>query len=580
LFYDDTDSCFVESDEGYLFNIGVFIYRNEWNGNALRLFLEDCKNEELIELLERTRGQFCLVMYYKKELYVITDKAGATPIYCFRSGNTIEISNIFLPLAKNNNVSVNYNWIAQYLSQGKLENMYYFDKTAVNEISILDCGSVYTIGKNICQAKYYDISRGLEVGKYTNPSEIVNITEKILSHNLSFLRNADKICCDITGGFDTRTNLAILLHNNIKFSCGNQIPNEYKHPTNKGRYSDLAITNKIAGHFNLNIDTYNDTKFEPEREKCRQIAYDFYNDDGWTLSRRVGYYKYVRSKSKILITGLYGTELLVPYFHRWGQTHKTFDINAFLHRYYPYYDVMKDKYYSDEKYHGNLRIFLEYFLNQTYFQGFNEAGTYFQYLTFYRTFFSKYHGAVNAIIPTYSPYAEANFIRFMSQASFRAKSRYFIQRSIISRLNPELSNIETSHGYPATKISFKNFYKFVRILYPWGPHLQYIGPLDRLATFTVKLVSTMLIRIPKLYNFARLIYSRIARKEGYTEDKSSVGLLVLDQAGFQIDKKFSQMPISKIIDKDKLKKRSKTDYRIIGKINHLDRLLNDIGIIE
>jgi len=160
------------------------------------------------------------------------------------------------------------------------------------------------------------------------------------------------------------------------------------------------------------------------------------------------------------------------------------------------------------------------------------------------------------------------------------KSGYFIQRNIISKLNPELGNIETSHGYPATKITVKNLYKFIRMLNPWEPNIQYRGPLKRLTWFTIRFASTRLARVPKLYNFGRWIYSRIARKEGYTEDKSSAGLLVLDQAGLQIDKKFNKMPISKIIDKDKLKKRSKTDYTITGKINTLNRLLSDVGLIK
>lgn len=584
LFYNENDSCFVDSDKGYLFTIGVFIYKNEWNDNALQLFLEDCEKEDgFTELLTKTRGQFCLVMYHKKKFYVITDKAGATPIYCYRSGDTIEISNIFIPLAKNNNISLSYDWIAQYVSGGKQGNMYYYDKTPANEIAVLDCGSVYTVGKDMRETRYYDICSGLKMGKYVDPTEIVNTAEKMLSDNLSFLRNVDKVYCDITGGFDTRTNLAILMHNNTKFNCGNQIPTEYRHQLNTGRYSDLVITKKIADHFNLNIDTYSDTKFNSEREKWREMAYDFFNgEDSWTYSRRAGYYNYVKNENKILIAGLYGTELLAQshYYRRCGRTRKTLDINSFLHRYYPYCDVMKDNYYPEERYHKNLRNFLESFLEHTDFQNFNDAGTYLQYLTFYRTFFSKYHGAVNAIIPAYSPFAEANFIRFMVQTSFKAKSGYFIERSIISKLNPELGNIETSHGYPATKITVKNFYKFIRILNPWEPNFQYVGPLNRLTTFTIKLVSAMLIRVPKLYNVAHLIYSRIARKERYTEDKPSTGPLVLDQAGLQIDNIFNQMPISQIIDKDKLKKRSRTDYAITGKINTLNRLLSDVGLIE
>lgn len=578
LFYNENDSSFVELGKDCIFNIGVFIYRNEWNGNALQLFLEDYKKENnLAKLLNKTRGQFCLVLYYKKKVYVITDKTGATPIYCYKNGDTIEISNIFLPLAKNNNISLNYTWIEQYLSQGNIKEVYYFDKNIANEISILDCGSIHAVNKNICQTKYYDICIDLEIGKYKDPEEVINTTKKILSNNLSFLKNDDKIYCDITGGFDTRTNLAVLMHNNIKFNFGNQIPTEYKHLTNRGKYSDLAITKKIADQFNLYLYTYTDTKFKPEREKYSEMAYDFLNTvTDWIHSRRLGYYNYTKDnlKNKILICGLYGGELLTQCIYRCAQSHENFDIDKFLHRYYPYCDIIKDEYYSEKKYYNNLKTVFANILNNIYFQNFNDAETYIQYLTSYRTFCSKYHGIANAIIPTYSPYVEANFMRFMIQTSCKLKSRYLIQRSIISELNPELGNIETSHGYPATKITFKNFYKFIRIFYPWEPHLQYIGPPRRLIGFLCRKLLGVIILNSKIHNFATSIYGYITHRESwcYLYGSTSTNSLALDQ----IEKSFKKMPVFKIIDKDKFKKRIKRDYLLIKKINNLNQLLSDI----
>ena len=584
LFYNEDDACFLEPDKYYLFNIGVFIYKNEWGGNALRLFLEDCEKEaEFTQLLRRARGQFCLVMYYKEKFYVITDKVGAIPIYCYRSGDTIEISNIFLPLAKNNNISLNYNWIAQYVSQGKQKGgtYSYFDRTLANEISVLDCGSAYTLGKNMHEAKYYDIRSGLEIGKYTDAQEVSDIAKKMLSDNLLFLKNANNVYCDITGGFDTRTNLAILMHNNIEFSCGNQIPIEYKDLSNKGRYSDLAISRKIADRFNLGFHNYTDAEFNLEREKWHEMAYDFFGEDNWTYARRAGYYAYLKDRYRILISGVYGGELLVQYYGPCGYTPEKFNMNAVLHRYFPYCDIMKDEYYSEEKYRESLRNVLEDFVSHTDFQRFDDAGTYFHYLTFYRTFFSKYVGAMNAIIPAYNPYQEADFIRLMAQTSFKLKSRYFIQRCIISELNPELGDIETSHGYPATKVTFKNFYKFTRLLYPLEPSLQYIGPFDRLMTSAAHLFRRIILSLsPSLHPFAVSAYGKITGQAKYIEEVFSTYPLMLDEAVLQIEEKFREMPVSRIIDKHKLKQRNKTYYLLMGKINNLNRLLNDIRIIE
>jgi hypothetical protein len=583
FFYNGNDASMINDGEDSFFIIGVFVYKNEWGNTALKLFYDDLKKgENLSTLLSKTHGQFCLILNYQKKLYIVTDKAGGIPVYCYKKDDSIDISNIFLPLAKNNKVSLNYHWLAQYLSQGNksnIANVIYLEKTVVNEIDLLDTGSIYSFNGSCSKEKYYDIESDIELGKYTDSASVISTTKKILSDNTSFLDNERKIFCDITGGFDTRTNLAMILKKRSDIDTGNQIPTEYSYESNTGKFSDLKLSNEIVKKFNLHFYRFDETKFEPEREKYYDVAYDLFSleEKGWTYPRRLAYYNYIGNtiKDRILVTGLYGTCTLTDLVYPENLTGDTNNIDEFLHQYYSYTDLLDSQFYTKEKYFDNLKIAFDSIFSKIGSHTLSDAGTYIFYLTFFRQKFSRYHGNTNTILPTYSPYIEADFIKFMFQVSARLKRNYVIQRTIISDLNPELGEIDTTHGYPATKITIKNFYRFIRILYKKEANFNYIGPIDRLISKFVGYIINLVKRNKWSRNIALNIYSRIHKNEKYQEFELSE----YKKSIATIENNMDNMPIFKIIDRKKFKDYTKNDDWMVYKILHLNRLLIDIKIL-
>ena len=76
FFYSEGRDSFIKHDQYFISNLGVFIYKNNYNKNALKLFMEDLlSGKDLKELLlsKNTRGQFCLIIYYQNKLKLITD---------------------------------------------------------------------------------------------------------------------------------------------------------------------------------------------------------------------------------------------------------------------------------------------------------------------------------------------------------------------------------------------------------------------------------------------------------------------------------------------------------------------------
>ncbi len=432
LFYNENHKSIIELKDNFAANIGVFIYKNKWNRDALCLFLEDLNNGfDLIELLQNTHGQFCLLLYYKNEFHLITDKVGTIPIFAYVKNNIVEISNIWLPLAKNNAVSLNYQWMAHYISHIASSNNSCYDKTLASEISILNYASIYSIGKKLTSKKYYDFKKDLIFSRYDDLEDIVNVAQKIISDNFAFLKNTNGITCNITGGFDTRTNLAVLLHNNIQFSSGIELPIGHNSLLTKGKYSDLVISKKIAEHFNLNFDIYTEKKTKTDEIKQKK-----YSDLNYLLfetryiSTRMDYLFDAAKKHKIMITGIFGSEIVNQCFHEL-QGYRDFDANLFVRQSYSYIDIIKNKYISGREYHDKQAAMLNNILADSSYQKTEDIATYLSYFAFYRTDFSRAFGAYNCAIPTYSPYLEADFVKFSMEVPFKLKGRHSIQRIII-----------------------------------------------------------------------------------------------------------------------------------------------------
>ena len=105
FFYSEGKQAIYKKEQFFISNLGVFIYKNHYNNYALKLFMDDLLSGKKLEdllLSESTKGQFCLILYYKNEIKIITDRLGYFPVYVFQKGPNISLSNSMLLLAKNN----------------------------------------------------------------------------------------------------------------------------------------------------------------------------------------------------------------------------------------------------------------------------------------------------------------------------------------------------------------------------------------------------------------------------------------------------------------------------------------------
>jgi asparagine synthetase B (glutamine-hydrolysing) len=205
---------------------------NNFKNWITNLYLENGLN-----FINKIKGDFCILIYEKGNIFCFNDYFGFTPIYI--SEDNSMISNDFCVISKLYN-EINYNAIPEHILYNRLIK----ESTFLKNVKNLQ-------GANKIQFNYNQINRE----KYWKPKQIQknkinkNITIKylvnLISSNTSFFFNfylPNKTVVTLTGGKDSRSALAAMLHSKIKptgISYGN--------PDSK----DVVYAKKIANELNL-----------------------------------------------------------------------------------------------------------------------------------------------------------------------------------------------------------------------------------------------------------------------------------------------------------------------------------------
>ena len=581
FFYTKGNESIYKTGDSFLANLGVFIYKNEFNKKALQLFFHDLqKGLSLTELLlsDDTRGQFCLILYdinNDSELKIITDRLGYFPLYCYFSGNIVEISNSFMALARNNKASLNYQGIAEYLSEN-VRGHACCDKNIVSEINFLEGGSVYTLReRGMAHERYYNLKDDLKIARYDSFDEVVRFAEDILTENLSFLKKVEgTVYSDITGGFDTRLNLVNLLHSNIKLHYGVQLPAEYDHYTNIGKYSELKIVKQISQVSGIDVELFNESDYWSKKEFIDDIAFNMSNK--LTYNRRTGYFLRLKEKKDVnlIVSGISGTELLrqpcITYFNK----HKMMHMDEFLRGYYPLVNVMKDDLLKEETYYDNLKDYFGRHLDGLEYEKVEDVGAYIDYFAFYRTHFCKYLALANSVTPFYTPYGDFRFAKIMYETAFKVKEKFRIQRKIMAKRLPEAASINTTRGFPGTIVTHSNFYKFIHMISRNIPQ-QYFSLKRRINDRVSLALLRFLFKHEKSYNALNSILKIKGEQNSKLnlEHRREIEIIPVLKKTLRMD-----LPVFRIVDKDKLKNQVRKDcnFNILNRVLLLNRILMEI----
>ncbi len=571
------ESIFKFNDD-FICNLGVFIYKNNFNNQALNLFFNDLNSGKKLEdllLSNDTRGQFVLIIYHNKKLKIITDRLGYYPLYIFKKGSEISFSNSMLALGKNHKCSLNMIGISQYLS----ENYKYLtyaccDQTLFNEVSYLKAGTIYDLDVNLSEKNYFDLSQNIKIGVYKSLDEVVQKAEDLLTGNLSFLKNVEgNIHSDITGGIDTRVIIAILSKLGINFDVGLQAITEYDDFSNHGKFSEINVVKKIVDHKKINYELFSDDKYAVNSKLIEDIT--FFHSNKQTYNRRTGYFYNVREKNAdIIISGLSGTELLRLSYFKYFQKNEKLNLDNFLHEHVEQVDILHDNLVNEKDYYNHLKNFYHNNLKNVDCKNDRDLASYIDYFAFYRTHFCRYLSLANSFLPFYTPYGDFPFASFMYQVSYDLKEKFRIQRYLLNKLDKKLASFYCTRGFPLEKVSIKNFYKYKNMLGKDIPQ-QYFSLNQKFSNFYSKNLIKFLFNNKKIYKtfFKNKNRNDKEKKNLWNMPNNTNIIEDLDE----LTKK--DLPVFDLVDKKKLIRYVQKDcnYDVYNRVNNLNRILDYIN---
>lgn len=437
IYQDSNDQ--MHTSQGYTFyNIGTLSYKRAWRKKALELICHDLeKGESIQNIMQNTGGQFCLIIHRHQDVCVITDKMASFPVFKYEDPNRVNISNIFLLVAKHGHVSMDYQSIAEYLSFD-----YCFHSTFFNEIEHLEMGTLYQFGEESKIKQYDDYLSGLRFNKYRTLEEISQKSKEIMLQNFSFLRPKDKVFVDITGGFDTRTIAVMLNHMNLNFVggiCGEQILKE----------ADIAaqVAEQLAVNFFDNIKITDQEKFSKILDRHFKITngvpilYD--------SSELINYYEFINRNFDIHLTGFAGSQLWDNFLPRLGFFSSRLKLTALFEKYYKYKNIFDNRLMTQKRFYNDLSKKIKQLFIKIGSNRHEDVASFFTTSTFSKYYHGSLLGTHNTIMPIYAPFLEANFAKIMIETSFKIKNNRSIQRTLITELNENLSLLMTSHGFNA-----------------------------------------------------------------------------------------------------------------------------------
>ena len=255
------------------------------------------------------KGSFVLLIedFLTYNVRIITDALNVLPLYYSFKDNILQISSNTKLILDSGFISKNLDELAlteQLIFDYMLEDRYFY-----KDIRKIENACIYNFSKDGLQIDiYWNVDR-LYHNKLFSKKESLELLSSLLKENVElYTSDVTKVLVSLTGGFDGRTNLAMLNKAPENFLCYS-----YGKPGSR----QIEVPKLISQKLNINYTPiYLDDEFESEYKKNAEKVIVFSN--GTAPISRANYpfaYKKLNSFSDLILTGLFGSEILRP-IHR------------------------------------------------------------------------------------------------------------------------------------------------------------------------------------------------------------------------------------------------------------------------
>lgn len=450
---------------------GTFIYSGKTGIEGLKQIYLDYKSKD--DFLNRIRGNYCVLIYLNKELFIFRDFFGYYPVYT--SGDFSVISSSYLALCTLiEDLSISHQEFFEYLFNG----YFYSEKTIFKEINILNEGMIIKIIPDVQKKKWknkasdYELSDDFDIAVEDVSADLLRYFEEI--------SNAfpDRIRTAISGGYDTRLMLACLLRLGIH-------PQVYVNGTPNSK--DIQCAEEISKGENLPLEIIHFYKWFDEiknnyEEKIEERFFFFDGLGAGGIFDNYSDYEYRVNNPVInsLILNGAGGEI---YRESWNLPNRNFSMNSYIQARYnkfdfsfcksdfhkkEYFEVLKEKIYisMEKKSKKITRQEVEY-LHPLRYKAAHFVFTILQQLNHFLM-----------------PFLEPKFIYKSYNIPLQWKLNGKFHVALMKNIYPELTKYQSTYGYDFnSSVPLKYWVKMTlerNIPLTWRPLLRKIRKSKKL----------------------------------------------------------------------------------------------------
>lgn len=253
---------FVEFDDGFIIGTGTYIYNNKIDKEALSDIYIDFKKHGLVNIRNKIIGSFAILINMGEEIYLFVDNNNTYDLYYYLANEEVLITNTYWHIFKVKHTDID----EVRMIERTFLNSNLGSATPYKEIKKL-LGNEYIYGnKNNWVLKNFNC----ESTKTTYCLDNLWLQIKKDYAFLDSLYKRSGIC--MTGGQDSRINLAILLSEGMKPICyygeGNSIMTWTKE-------EDLKIVRSIAEKEKLEVKLMNWHDINLSSFKLKELLYKY-----------------------------------------------------------------------------------------------------------------------------------------------------------------------------------------------------------------------------------------------------------------------------------------------------------------
>ena len=461
----------------------------------------DLSKEYGLEYLHLIKGSYVLVFYNENDntVKVVTDKLNVLPLYYSLKDSKLAISS-------NTSLLLSLEWVNREQDDLALAMQSLFDYMLgehyfVKGIRRFENGMVYNFTtEGLIKERYFDVKELYHPTLLPKNASLDLLAEQLKENVTLYSAQSENVLVSLTGGFDGRTNLAMLELPYEQFKCYS-----YGMPGSR----QITVPQEVAKKTGIDYEPiYLEQDFLDQYYENSVRASYFSNGTAPIGFCNIPYaYRKLRSYSQSVITGLFGSEILRP-LHNVGimvndQSFELFLSDNYRNSAEKLVDQLIEKGLLREEEQDVIQRELIEYLNREFFEKYREFDPVTRFFFFLlqegiRKYFSQEISIERVYVTTYFPYFDFDLVGliyrtpwagmyngFLGNSKFKRRKGQLLYAHIIRKYKPVLGRIKLDRGYSSNDLLLLfpvNYIKIAKGVYLAKKRMRAAGGNDTFRT--------------------------------------------------------------------------------------------------